>query len=65
MNLRLRLVQVTSEAVSVWLFNIIIWLQGFESEVCVCVCVMGRGGGWFSPKCKMSRNVMSLPCRHS
>ena len=49
MNLKLRLLQVTSEAVSMCFFNIVIWLQGFESKVCVCVCVcvcvMGRGGG--------------------
>ena len=43
MNLRLRLVQVTNEAVSMYFFNIVIWLQGFESKV--CVCDGGEGGG--------------------
>ena len=42
MNLKLRLVQVTNEAVSMYFFNIVIWLQGFESKV--CVCDGGEGG---------------------
>ena len=28
-----------------YFFNIVIWLQDFESKVCVCVCDGGEGGG--------------------
>ena len=45
MNLELMLVQVTNEAVSMCFFNIVIWLQGFESKVCVCDGGRGEGGG--------------------